>query len=351
MTAKTGNPSVWSKAARGLRTAVVGMALASPFGHAAAADTAYGCSDLLTSDLVPSLEGSSGTFFRIFPDLQSFHWLGAETVALLSELSETLAADGTTLIYLPVPTKAMAMPDALPPRAADLGYDADIAASVYGEMLDQLRGAGVHVLDARHVLRRVATSGRSPFLGPDPRLSPDGVEALAQALSVEIDALGVNLGPADGNIRLSGAGEADLPSTTRQLLQTHCVGDLPELRLPVLDAVQGAGQDPAVGPAVAFSGVASAPIIVIGTEIAVDPALNLSAHLASYTRARVASYMVPGEDRRGDALAALSSYLTAPGAEDARPKVLIWANPVWINPARFGSRPLQEVIAAVRGGC
>lgn len=65
---------------------------------------------------------------------------------------------------------------------------------------------------------------------------------MAQALSVEIDALGVNLGPADGNIRLSGAGEADLPSTTRQLLQTHCVGDLPELRLPVLDAVQGPGK-------------------------------------------------------------------------------------------------------------
>lgn len=91
--------------------------------------------------------------------------------------------------------------------------------------------------------------------------------------------------------------------------------------------------------------------MILGSDIAVDPALNLAGVLSALIDVETASYGVPEHVRHRDGMAALTAYLTAPGFDDARPRVLIWANPVWLNPAQRGARPLQEAIVAARGTC
>ncbi|MEM8730019.1 MAG: hypothetical protein AAGF79_08875, partial [Pseudomonadota bacterium] len=74
----------WRAALLASAVGLIGLAGATQ----AAADTAYGCRDLLTSTLVASLEGADGTFYRIRPDLEMHHWIGAQSVDLLARFSD-----------------------------------------------------------------------------------------------------------------------------------------------------------------------------------------------------------------------------------------------------------------------
>ncbi|MEM8730579.1 MAG: hypothetical protein AAGF79_11735, partial [Pseudomonadota bacterium] len=250
------------------------------------------------------------------------------------------------LIYVPLPTKALAMPGRLPPEAAELGYDPEVAASVYDGLLAQLRGAGIETLDARQALRRVDTAGTVPVYRTDPRLAPGGVEALSLALA---DLLGGGSGEARAvAVRADRAadGERPLASPMRTKLQTHCLSQVPMPLLgqgdqPVSRSLHAARSDAQPAPQVAL----------VGSEIAVDPALGLADRLAARSGLSVAASMVAGEDRRADAFGAISSYLSSPDFENARPEVLIWVNPVWLNLSRYGSRPLRELIALAGPHC
>ena len=327
--------------------ALSALAVMAAGAGGARADTAYGCGDLLTSSLVPSVEGADGTFFRVDPDLMSYHWIGAQSMTLLGQLSDRLAEHGTQLIYVPVPTKALAMLGHLPAIAADLGFDAEIAASVYVEMLDRLDRAGVRAIDARTVLRMAEETGHMPFFGTDPRLTPAGTEALGRAIAAELRQLGVSDADGAAGFRVQSRGEVDLPSPLRTKLQTHCLSDLPPVRLPVLETTRGV----VAASATLDGAVAQPPVVIVGSEIAVDPALALSGFASAYARVETAGIMVPGEDRHEDAFGAISSYMSSAAFDIDPPKVLVWVNPVWLHLDRRGSRPLLELIALAGRRC
>lgn len=334
----------WGRILRGAAL----LTCAAMASGAARAETAYGCRDLLTSDLLPAVEGREGVFFRVQPDLETYHWIGDESVALLARLSERLAAGGTRLIYVPVPSKALAMPDHLPPRATDLGHDPEIAATVYAGMLHRLQAAGITAIDARTALRRTASAGRAPVFATDPRLTPAGTEALARAIAEEIRALPFAATAEPTSFRVRGGEEIELASSMRTRLQVQCLSDLPPVRLPRQEVTRGAH---AMSVSQPLTGDAAPPIAVLGTEIAVDPALGLAGHISAYSRFEALSYMVPGEDRRADAFGAISAYMSSPAFEAAPPRVLVWAVPVWLDLGRHGGRPLRELIALASNNC
>ena len=85
----------------------------------AAAQSVYGCSDLEGRQARASVEGTSGVFYRVNPDLRMFHAFSDESIADLAKLAQALDAHGTTLVYVPMPTKSLAMPDQLPPEAGE----------------------------------------------------------------------------------------------------------------------------------------------------------------------------------------------------------------------------------------
>lgn len=307
---------------------------ASIAGSDAQAQSAYACSGLETHAALPAVEGKAGTFFAIRPELQSHHGLGDHTIDQLSQLTQTLASRGTTLVLMPVPTRAQVLSHLLPPMAAHLGFDIDASTAVHQDMIARLKAAGVHVADARGDLRRASLTGTAPFFATDPRPTSDGIHLLAQSVGRVLD----EIPDLDDAVRLpfvSVPGDViALPSDMRTQLQTACQSELPAPRVQTqVTVLSGDG--------------AADRLVVIGTDITATHALNITGFLTQATGMDTSGYGVPG----GGAFGAMSSYLTSVDFQAAPPRVLVWEWPVTAPFANKGDQPMRELIAAASTAC
>ena len=326
-----------------LRAALCLMALcAAP----AAAQSVHGCTDLGAQGRWASVEGAGGVFFRIDPDLMMTHPFSDDTVTALADLSRALAAQGTRLIYVPLPTKALAMPEGLPPEARDLGYDATLAATLYDDMLARLAAAGVTAVNARAALRSGAGAAPS-FFGPDPRLTAAGARRAAEAIAGSLATLPGMSDLPRARFETRSASATRLPSDMRVALQRHCLIPLPEVETETFVTTRLEGGATAGGNALLGTGSTEARVALVGTEYGGDPALNLAGFLSTATGLEVQGYAVTG----GGAFAAISSYLTSRAFAESRPAVLVWANPVFESLADHGDQPMRELIAAAGDTC
>lgn len=306
--------------------------------------SAYGCERLDEAPRVASIEGRSGVFFRLRPDLQMTHPFSDEVVQDLGELSRALAGRGTLLVYAPVPTKGLAMPQDLPAEAADYGYDPLIAATVHDEMITRLRGAGVAVADLRAAMHALWPQAR-PFFGTDPRMTPDGARAAARVIGDIVSRRVPSTGPA--RYASVSTGRAVLSSLHRTLLQRHCSATLPQVSTDVFDtrpfAFSGGGESGAL-----FADRRTpARMVLVGTEHSATPEVNFAGFLAEATGMEVHRIAQPG----GGAYGAITSYLTSREFQNAPPAVLVWENPVENNLGGFADQPMRELIAAASGNC
>ncbi|WP_425100799.1 alginate O-acetyltransferase AlgX-related protein [Tropicibacter sp. S64] len=309
------------------------LCVAAP-GHAQS--SAYGCEGLVDSDALPAVEGDGGMFYRVDPDLMMVQGLTDGNVMQIAALSEALASQGVTLVYLPIPSKALGQPWQLPPMARYLGFDIDVATTVHDLGLQALERAGVAVVDARAALAS-ASLVEPAYFGPDPRLTPHGARALAQAIAAQVTTRLSLPGAAFPVI----AGEAvQIDSAMRLDLQESCGSTLPH---PIALRIMSA-DDKAPG---ALLDGDTARIALVGTEMTGEPVTNLPALLQEASGLSVAVYSAPG----GGPFAALSSYLTSDAYRVFKPDVLVWEHPVWENLAQTGDQPIREVIAAASGAC
>ncbi|MGB1208508.1 MAG: alginate O-acetyltransferase AlgX-related protein, partial [Paracoccaceae bacterium] len=384
----------------GLAAAAAMMTIAS----SVQAQSTYGCEDLDGFHNLPSLEGSNGVFFRVYPELRNFHAFSDETIEDLAQLSRALRAQGTTLVYVPVPPKAMVMTDYLPLRAFDYGFDPQLATTVYDDMVRRLRLAGVVTANAREALV-TGSRGAEPYFKTDYRLNALGSQLVAQSVAAAM--AGVPGETVDFGVSYGVTGQVEVPSKMRSILQRHCSIELPKVMADVYDANVAAvaslrdgfstpraaptptqaGSAPGAsngrvnfgGSGVAFtndsaaalgraSGVAptvegvsvaiAAPqtrrvavprpnlggnLAIVGTEYTATEGASMAAAMQAATGMTVTSYAVPD----GGAYGGMSAYLTG-GALDA--SVLVWENPVYHNLAQFGDQPMRELIAAASGG-
>ena len=93
--------------------------------------------------------------------------------------NDMLKQVGVPLIVVPVPGKVVLYPDKLdPPLHVDSRLDGTHVA-----FFDELRKAGVTVIDVEPDFRTLRTSGVDPFCKQDPHWSPRGLEAAAKRMA------------------------------------------------------------------------------------------------------------------------------------------------------------------------
>ncbi|GIT89607.1 hypothetical protein JANAI62_09080 [Jannaschia pagri] len=285
------------------------------------------------------VEGQNGVFYRIHPNLQNSHWITDQTADDIAALSEVLAAQGTHLVVVPVPTKALAMPEHLPRLATYAGYDPDLAASVYGESILQLRERGVMAVDGRAAMRSLANAGTAPFHALDTRPTPEGAQALANGVEAVLAAAG-HAPRARQEFQTQQTGRHLVPSGLRTRLQRHCDYDLPQVE--AVTYATGAG----LGAAVQAVGTTD-NVAVVGTGLTGAPGTNFAGFISQATGRPAQALHAPGED----AFAAISSYVTSAAFQASRPGVLVWEFPIWADLGRFGDQPMAELIAGAGGAC
>ena len=321
-----------------LTTLLAALWLATP----SLAQSAYSCNGLDIQAKFAAVEGAGGVFYRVNPDLHMFNSFSEITADRVAALAKALATQGTTLIFVPVPTKSLAMPDQLPQAARDYGYDASLAATVYLEAVKKLQKRGVAVVDARLALH---SKDAPSFFATDYRMTAAGAEREARAIAEVIAAQADFAALPKGRFEVTAAGNVVLESAMRSALQRHCLQPLPLAETDTYAAARIQGGVAAKGNSIFGDG--GGRIAVVGTEIDGDPVAGLGGFVSKYTGLEAVQYAVTG----GGAFAAITSYLTSSAFAEGRPSYLVWAVPVQDSLADFGDQPFAELMAAAGDTC
>ncbi len=319
-------------------------------GPALAAGSAFGCKHLEDNPNLPSVEGRDGFFFRIFADLRMQHPFTDDTVEQMGRLAEALAAHGTTLLYVPIPTKSMTLPTFLPEEAKLFGFDEKVAVAVYDDQVKRLRDKGVTAVDLLSALR--TTDGSNPpFFRSDFHWTSNGARAAAKAIGDIIKAMPAyaDVTPVHYETRATGAELA--VSGMRRTLQAYCVLNLPPVVSTAYETIEVASADASLDIFGDSGGdETSGPrdeIALAGTSFSDAPVPNFAGFLAQYASMPVANMAITG----GNQFGAITSYLTSREFQRNRPKFLVWENPIYNNLAQFGTGSITELIAAARNDC
>lgn len=295
------------------------------------AQSEHGCISL-DAGPEPAIEGVDGMFFRIDPDLIMDHRISKGLIADVARLSQALAAKGTKLVYVPVPTKAMVLPDRLGPDGQRYGYDANLARALYADSVAGLRAAGVITVDALAPL--IAPTGNDPvFFGSDPRLTPVGQMRLARAIGRELGPFLIDY----ETVFLEPTGEIEMASQTRDFLQLSCQAELPPVTAQTFKIHLRPIQHDRPLPR---------PVIMVGSEITGEPERDGAMFLTEVVRRRNIRSTVAE-----DAVSALAAYLTSDDFRSDAPEAIVWQVPVWTNPTLYGDQPMGELIAAAADDC
>ncbi|MEP3348065.1 MAG: hypothetical protein ABJN34_03640 [Litoreibacter sp.] len=307
----------------------------------------FGCSGLQENGELSAIEGRDGVFYRINADLRMHHPFSDQTVESLADLSKALAANGTTLIFVPIPTKSVTMPDHLPDNAALYGFDLDVATHVHLDILQRLTNAGVTVVDARAAMLETP-EGQLPFFKADFHWSAAGARETARAIANTIRALPDYPDMTKSQFETTAQETSVAFSGMRRILQKSCLTTLPEAVSITYETTQNQSLDLGEGGFDLFGGgTDTIPVALLGTSFSDSPINNFPGFLAEYSELEVINYAMTG----GNQFGAMTSYLTSPAFESSPPKVLVWENPIYNNLAQYGDAPMRELIAAAGRTC
>lgn len=313
-----------------------------------AADTsAFECYGIETATTLPIIEGKDGYFFRTLADLRMQHPMSDFVVDQLAELSAVLEENGTTLVYIPIPTKSQTMPDMLPERAGLYGFDIDVATAVYKDIVDRLEARDVVVVDMQTALMN-APKDQPPFFRADFHWTSDGARQGAAAIAARIRAT-----PAYADLELAQYETEELPaelafSGMRLHLQSQCKQSLPEVVTKAYRTSRLEAEEDIGGGLDIFAGGGEGPQIALaGTSFSDSPINNFAGFISQESGLEVTNYSITG----GNQFGSIMSYVTSDDFLEARPRYLLWENPIYNNLAQFGSRPMQELIAAAGQAC
>ncbi len=306
--------------------------------------SAFGCSFLEEAAPTPYIEGRDGVFFRLTLDLRLRHPVTEGSIDLVSRLSEALAAQGVTLIYVPVPAKGLAMPDHLPENASSYGYDHAIASDIYYETVERLRGAGVVTVDALTPLLDLPEDELA-FIPTDHHWTSEGSRAVAEQVAQAIAETSGYQELDKAQTETVSLGMQEVPSPIRREIQAMCRDTVPPSETEAFETEVSA---PVGDPADIFAADAGGPAIeLVGTSMSRTDAFNFDGFLAEAAGLDVANYAVTGGNQYG----AIVSYMMSDEFLTAPPRFLVWENPIYNNLGEFGEMPLRELIAVAAAEC
>lgn len=312
-----------------------------------AAPSAYGCERLDEASPGSFVEGLDGVFFRLANDLRLMHPISDGSVAATARLSRALAARGTTLVYVPLPSKGLAMPRSLPPEAADFGFDHDLAVQVYQDEVARLRAAGVVAVDALTPLLELP-AGELAFIPVDHHWTSAGSRAVAGEVARTIAATPGYGDLAPKAFETRPLGYEEIPSPLRREVQALCRSSLPPSGSEAFETVPvEAGGDAAASGDI-FAAEATGPdVVLVGTSMSRTPAFNFGGFVAEAASLDVVNYAMIGGNQYGS----MAAYLLSEDFLAAPPRYIIWENPIYNNLAQYGEQPMREFVAAVVDDC
>jgi alginate biosynthesis protein AlgX len=321
--------------------------LASP-GLAA---SAFGCKHLEKNPTLPAVEGKDGFFFRVFADLRMQHPFTDEVTTLMGELSAALKEKGTTLIYVPIPTKSVTLPTFLPEDAGLFGFDETVATTVYTDQVARLAEKDVIAVDLLAALR-TSDGSDPPFFRSDFHWTSTGARKAAEAIGTLIKSLPDYAEVTPVTYETKAIGSEIAVSGMRRELQAYCSASLPPVISAAYETVEVASADAALDifgdDAPVEGGSAKADeVALVGTSFSDALVPNFSGFLAEHASLPVANFALTG----GNQFGAITPYLTSREFQAERPRYLVWENPVYNNLAQYGTGPLTELIAAARNDC
>ncbi len=333
---------------RRIFASAVMLALVATTAPAFAA-SAFGCKHLEDNPTLPSVEGKDGFFFRVFADLRMQHPMTDEVTALMGKLSATLRAKGTTLIYTPIPTKSVTLPAFLPDEAAMFGFDIKVATKVYEDQITRLTDSGVIAVDLLTQLR-TDDAAHPPFFRSDFHWTSSGARKAAETVGSLIKSLPAYADVTPINYETRPIGNELAVSGMRRTLQAFCAESLPPVISDAYETVEVASADATLdifGSSGSGEDGPADEVALVGTSFSDAQVPNFSGFLAQYASLPVANMAITG----GNQFGAITSYLTSREFQAARPKFLVWENPIYNNLAQYGTGPLVELIAAAKNDC
>ena len=334
---------------------IIMLAVSSPAsaettgGGDAAPSSAYGCKSLEEIAELQMIEGKDGMFFRILADLRLQHAFTDQTVDHLAAMAKALEKNGTTLIYVPLPTKSQVLPELVPARASLYGFEAGIATEIYDDVVRRLNEKGVAAVDIATPMRENNRNGfgEYSFFQADFHWTAHGADIAARAIGDRIKGL-----PAYGDVTPVRFDMKEVPppeefSSMRELLQKHCISHVPTVTAHTYEAVRAEDASAEAGSMDIFGSGDEATVALIGTSYSDKPISNFSGYLEHWTGIPVENYSISGGNQFGSIL----SYITSREFQERRPRFLIWENPIYNNLGQYGGAPWAEIVAASLGEC
>lgn len=326
--------------------ALAALALLAPGRAPAAEDSNFGCRNLEQSQQLPAIEGANGVFYRKLTDLRMNNAMSPRIIDQLARFAKTLEAQGTTLIFVPPPPRSLAMPEALPPRARDLGFDPEMARAVYEDTIQRLRDAGINAVDVLAALDKKPDDAGPVYYGTDIHWTPLGARLTARAVADKIAEQASYADLDKTEYKTESHGRKELFSTMRIELQAFCKLSLPRPVAeifetnPVESAISGGGS--------IFASDEGAPEIALtGTSMSEKVQFNFAGFLSQFSKLDVRNHSIAGGNQYG----AISSYLMSDSFAEERPAFLVWENPIYNNLGEFGRVPIRELTTAAGKTC
>lgn len=328
-------------------------------GAAVADPSQFGCTG---TEFAPtaSIEGRDGVFYRVQSDLRLQHPMDDIVVDQLAELSRVLADQGTTLLYVNVPTKGQAMPGYLPPLALAYGYDPVVMQANYRDVTDRLNDAGVAAPD---LMAAMLTSGPDDrvFFRSDFHWTPAGARLAAKAIGEMIRSLPAYAEVTPVAFTSTEAASEIAFSGLRRELQTFCKDTLPQAEATTWvttrtgaevndasDIFADAPEPVAEGGLDIFgTDTAETSVALVGTSFSDSSINNFAGFLSEFSGIETVNYAITG----GNQFGAMTSYLTSREFAESRPSFLVWENPIYNSLAQFGPVPMDELIVAAGPAC
>ena len=319
----------------------------SPLMAQAETPSGYDCDAYEFSSALPSVEGKEGVFFRTFADLRLQHPMDQRTISLLGRLAKVLAENGTTLVYVTIPAKSQAMADYLPDRAADYGFNPEMAEMIYTDIVTRMAAVGIVAPDIMTALQNVKGDERA-FFGADFHWTSEGARSAAEAIGSALKAQPAYAELTPAAFESKTIGKETAFSGMRRTLQGFCRNALPPTETMAFKTVPVAGAAGDVGALDIFADSGTTvPAVLVGTSFSDSSINNFVGFLTEYSGLDIVNYAITG----GNQFGAMTSYLTSDEFRGSRPRFLIWENPIYNNLAQYGSAPLEELIAAAGTGC
>ncbi|MDH4413403.1 MAG: alginate biosynthesis protein [Rhizobium sp.] len=313
------------------------------------AASGYGCNSLEEIAELQMIEGKDGMFFRILADLRLQHAFTKQTVDHLAAMAKALEKNGTTLIYVPLPTKSQVLPELVPARASLYGFDADIATEIYDDVVRRLNEKGVAAVDIATPMRKNNRNGfgEYSFFEADFHWTAHGADVAAKAIGDTLKALPAYADVTPAQFEMKEVPPPEEFSSMRELLQKHCVTHVPTVTAHTYEAVRTQDASAETGPMDIFGSGDEATIALIGTSYSDKPISNFWGYLEHWTGIPVENYSISGGNQFGSIL----SYITSREFQERRPRFLIWENPIYNNLGQYGGAPWAEIVAASLGEC